>query len=213
MTFVIVTIALSLISCNDMNTSVEFALDDTSKYVEFRTEITDSQYNNIVETICSSVTRSRRSTFQEISEEEAKQALTPFVNDGRVIKNQMLINQCDLQLSEAEVYTLNQMTDDQLAELSFTMHSLSSNYTNLVSDDYIDCLEYAIGITDFKQLVKSGIGFTGIKELTKGTEILMTATTAKQIIKGLAKRAWGYASVAIMIYDFSDCLKSKQKKK
>ena len=103
-----------------------------------------------------------------------------------------------------------------LAELSFTLSSAyndAATTESVTSEDIYDCLKYALGIDCILELFAMDANQTAIGLYINGTKQLMTAKTAKQIIKVIGTRSLGVAWVAIAVYDFADCIKNKKEEK
>lgn len=138
--------------------------------------------------------------------------LQPFIDDGRMIQQQILQDKDKYHLTIDESQAMMRMTDAQLAEMSFT---LTTVYNDAVAqgvnqDDIIDCLMHATGVEDIVDLYKLAYEGGSAKLYVTGTKMLMSANTAKKIVTAFAKRTAGIVGVAFMVYDFADCIKSKQ---
>ena len=72
------------------------------------------------------------------------------------------------------------------------------------------CFAHASGIDDVRDIMKMVIEGGAVGAYYTGTKMLMTAKTAKQLVKAFAKRTAGIVSVAWMVYDFGDCINSKK---
>lgn len=116
-------------------------------------------------------------------------------------------------LSSDDVNLLVNMTDDEIAGMAYYVGVLES-YKNdatlnsemqmkYTKDELIDCLSFAIGFS----------AISSIYRYLDGTASLMTAKTAFQIGRGLIGRTLGWVGLAIVTYDYVDCLRSKKKKK
>lgn len=166
--------------------------------------------SNVIRNVINSSTRSLGC---ELTENEAKQILKPLINDGKNIQRQLLDKKNIVGFNTHELDFVKDMTDDQLAELSFTFNCVYKNSMNESqtekSSKVWDCLLYAIGIQGISDLVKDGIEINALCQYYNGTRMLMTAKTARQIICAFAKRTWGLVGIAWMIYDFSDCMNKK----
>lgn len=159
------------------------------------------------------INNSTRSLGCELTENEAKQILKPLINDGKNIQRQLLDKKNIVGFNTHELDFVKDMTDDQLAELSFTFNYLYKDSINESqteeSGKVWECLKYAIGIQGLSDLVKGEIELRGFKRYYNGTKMLMTAKTARQIICAFAKRTLGWVGIAWMIYDFSECMNKK----
>ena len=182
--------------------------------VAITTSITPQEYTDIVGSIDEAIMGSTRSLGQELTDMEARNLLQPFVNDGKQIRNQMITLQRDLELTNDDITLLEGMTDDELAQVSFTLVTICNTGKGITFNDFIDCLKYASGISDVQELMKTlsqgGLSWYGLKGMVQGTKMLLNARTAKQICKIFAKRAVGFVGVAWFAYDLADCLQKKK---
>ena len=205
--------SVSLNSCdNDDN--------DMSQVKEMKTEenayiycgITADEYDAVFNKVRNSINHSTRTLGNELTEAEAQVVLQPFINDGISIQKQIVSNKDELSLTVDDVESLNGMTDDQLAEMSFVLNSMCNEALakNVSFDDVVDCLAHATGIDDVGDLAKTiGEGMGGSNYYT-GTKMLITAKTAKQLVTAFVRRTAGIVGVAWMVYDFGDCINSKK---
>lgn len=197
-------------ACNN-ETTENITTDNTLK-ICVESCLEENEIKNISEKINNNINHSTRSLGNELTENEAKAILHPLIDDGRCIQKQLLIQKKELALTPQEIHLIENMQEDQLAELSFTLNSMYNNavtYQNVKGSDIIDCLLYATGINDISDLLKGGIEIGCVANYYNGTKMLMTAKTARQIITAFAKRTCGWIGVAWMIYDFGDCINKK----
>lgn len=208
----VILFTICITACS--NETTEYITTDQPLTICVESCLTENEINNISEKIDSSIIHSTRSLGNELTENEAKVILYPLIDDGRCIQKQLLSQKNELALTPQDVYLIENMQEDQLAELSFTFHSIYNNAVTsqeVKGSDIIDCLLYATGVDDISSLIKDGLGIGCVANYYSGTKMLMTAKNATQIIKGFAKRTLGWVGVAWMIYDFGDCLNKKQK--
>ena len=137
-----------------------------------------------------------------------------MIDDGKFLRDQLVDHQSELSLTPQDVFELENMQDDQLADLSFTFASVynESLKKNVTWEDFIDCLKQASGISDIESLLKNGAELGCVNLYINGTRSLITAATARQIVLAVAKRTFGIVGIAWVIYDFADCMKNKQQK-
>lgn len=201
-------LAVLLTSCSQES----FVNDSNSLEVQINSNLSPKDYTNIIAQINEAVRYPTRSSENELTENEAIPMLQPLVNDGALIRDQLILQKKELTLTTQEVSELERMTDSQLAELSFTIITICNEASakGVTWGDVADCLMQATGITDLSALVK-GCGIGCVSWYAQGTKALMTQTAVKQIIKAFAKRTVGMVGVAWMIYDFADCMNSKKK--
>jgi len=127
-----------------------------------------------------------------LTEGDARDILSPFINDGLQIRDQLL-EYCETAgYAEFDITELRAITEEQWTELSFL---LNTALLQVSSDQIKACLYAAVGVTYVKKLL---VGTTG----------LFTAETVIGILKNVGKRYLGYIGVAIVIIEFLDCIGS-----
>lgn len=205
--FFMVVFTIGVVSCtNDVNE--DFIADENDSSIVFiESSISVNQMDSLSNVIKNVINSSTRSLGCELTENEAKQILKPLINDGKNIQRQLLDKKTIVGFNTHELNFVKDMTDVQLAELSFTFNYVYKNSMN--ESQILECLKYAIGIQGLSDLAKNEIEIYGISQYYNGTRMLMTAKTARQIICAFAKRTLGLVGIAWMIYDFSDCMNKK----
>lgn len=174
--------------------------------------VSEDVYKDATFKIWHAIKYSSRAAGNELTASEATQMLQPFIDDGRMIQQQILQNKDKYHLTIDESQAMMRMTDAQLAEMSFTLTTVYNDaVTQGVSqDNIVDCLLRATGIEDIADLVEFITEGKTARLYFTGTKMLMSANTAKKIVTAFAKRTAGIVGVAFMVYDFADCIKSKQ---
>lgn len=178
--------------------------------------LTSDEYNDVINQITEVVGRVTRSSDLQISDTEAQQLLEPLIVNGTQIQGQFLEFRDSLGLTDEEVEILEGLTESQLAELSFTFSSAyndAATTESVTSEDIYDCLKYALGIDCILEIFAMDEDEIAIGLYINGTKQLMTAKTAKQIIKAIGTRSLGVAWVVWAVYDFADCIKNKKEEK
>lgn len=202
-----VVFTIGVVSCtNDVNED-SIADENDSSIVFIESSISVNQMDSLSNVIKNVINSSTRSLGCELTENEAKQILKPLINDGKNIQRQLLDKKTIVGFNTHELNFVKDMTDVQLAELSFTFNYVYKNSMN--ESQILECLKYAIGIQGLSDLVKGEIELRGFKRYYNGTKMLMTAKTARQIICAFAKRTLGWVGIAWMMYDFSECMNKK----
>ena len=217
-----VVLASSLIGCSviiGMSACSEHETE-TPTVAEKQTEtatvidggVSEDVYKDATFKIWHTIKYSSRAAGNELTASEATQMLQPFIDDGRMIQQQILQNKDKYHLTIDESQAMMRMTDAQLAEMSFTLTTVYNDaVTQGVSqDNIVDCLLRATGIEDIADLVEFITEGKTARLYFTGTKMLMSANTAKKIVTAFAKRTAGIVGVAFMVYDFADCIKSKQ---
>ena len=205
--FFMVVFTIGVVSCtNDVNED-SIADENDSSIVFIESSISVNQMDSLSNVIKNVINSSTRSLGCELTENEAKQILKPLINDGKNIQRQLLDKKTIVGFNTHELNFVKDMTDVQLAELSFTSNYVYKNSMN--ESQILECLKYAIGLQSLSDLIKNGPEIYGLSQYYNGARMLMTAKTARQIICAFAKRTLGWVAIAWMIYDFSDCMNKK----
>ncbi len=174
--------------------------------------VSEDVYKDATFKIWHAIKYSSRAAGNELTASEATQMLQPFIDDGRMIQQQILQNKDKYHLTIDESQAMMRMTDAQLAEMSFTLTTVYNDAVaqGVSQDDIIDCLMHATGVEDIFDLLELVNEGGNLTAYVTGTRLLMTANTARKIVTAFATRTAGIVGVAFMVYDFADCIKSKQ---
>ena len=189
---------------NKESSSIEICVD----------ELTIQECNNVSARISRIINNSTRATGEELTEGEAKIVLQPLTTNGKSLQKQFLLQKDLLELTPEETKDIESMTKEQLTEMAFTFNTIYNNAAStqsISSNDIVDSLMHATGISDVADLIREGFGVSGVRNYYSGTKMLISAKSAKQFIKAFAKRTAGWVGVAWMVYDFGDCISSKSK--
>lgn len=171
--FFMVVFTIGVVSCtNDVNED-SIADENDSSIVFIESSISVNQMDSLSNVIKNVINSSTRSLGCELTENEAKQILKPLINDGKNIQRQLLDKKTIVGFNTHELNFVKDMTDVQLAELSFTFNYVYKNSMN--ESQILECLKYAIGIQGLSDLVKGEIELRGFKRYYNGTKMLMTA--------------------------------------
>ncbi len=132
----------------------------------------------------------------DLRDKEMALIMDPLIQNGEIIHDKMVnfiseTNEFE-QMSKEEKYEILNFDDAELAALSFLM---SYEYQTVSVDGgrIRACLSAALGIA-------------GMKSLFTNTMALGTVETAMGALRIIGKRYLGYIGVALMIYDFADCV-------
>jgi hypothetical protein len=135
------------------------------------------------------------------TEAEVKNIVTPLINNGKEIHNELLLNLKSTQewnsLTNKEKETLINFSDVQLAELSLIFIELQNNITLREEDDWTEvrsCLSGALGLGELYYL------------LVQNPRALATARGTLSLLKHIGGRYLGYIGLGLAIYDFVDCV-------
>lgn len=205
--------SLSFYSCDNSICENDYSDNVLQPTVCINSSLTPDEYNNIVNSISNKIKYSTRSLGYEVTENEAKEILSPLITNGQQIQQQFLEFKDTLELTDEEVLIVENLTEAQLAELSFTLNTIYNDAVeteSISSEDIIECLKYATGIEDLLDFLQAVGEVESIKNIYQGTKMLMTAKTTKQIIRALARRTMGYAAIVWMVYDFGDCINKRK---
>ena len=139
-----------------------------------------------------------RENISENDEEKIKLILQPVLENGKQLHLEMLsflLKNGELDnLTPEDLELISNLTDEQLIELSFVTYNQSVYSTSSIDWPRVrSCASFALGIQ-------------GIKTLYTNTLALGTVETMVGALKLIDKRYLGYVGIALMVYDFMDCL-------
>ncbi len=140
----------------------------------------------------------------DISESQAKEVCTPYLNDGKVLQSQMIKEMKIDGASLEDIQYITSLSEEKLVLLSFVVSNLQ-NYeqsiaTSVSKKQVLDCLWYAIGIG-----ANFGSYINGTKSLANLGEMI-SWRFALQLCRTMALRYIGFIGAAVCIYDFIDCM-------
>ena len=130
--------------------------------------------------------------------------LQPMINDGILIRNQILQGLKNAGKDNGTDYEFfKNMTDTELASLSFLVYNLNVvkaldtgvEAESLTWGKLKSCLEFAFGLEELKKLSLRGV---------------LTATTLRSAIFAIVERYRGYIGIVFIIADFYACFYNKQ---
>jgi hypothetical protein len=132
------------------------------------------------------------------AEAEIREAMLPLIENGEVLHNE-IISQIDfsdpnLELTEEEINHIDNMSEQELAQLSLIFSTAYNN--NIARADYdmvMNCLGAALGINEVYGLINN-------------TAQLATVEGTKKLVKLLIRRYVGWIGVAVAVYSFSNCM-------
>lgn len=159
-------------------------------------------YNEFVLKVNQSI--GTKSTFTAQDELTCREICAPLINDGLMIQ-QDLLKQAQQQHAQEDFEFFQNLTEEQLATLSFVVYEIYTaapnveTTTKLDTEQMITCLEAALGIPAIKELW-SYIVFDGA----------VVGITAKATLKAIGKHYLGWLGLAITVYDFYDCISGWQ---
>lgn len=183
---------LVLSSCdNDEKiTKKESNLDNVMLTYDVNTDLINDIDSKLIECLG---TNTRANTM---TEQQAQEILSPLVQDGCKMRNELVqsAEANEIELSQAEIKALKDMSDQELAEYAYFMQAVTqkefTDYNEMdqagleykyTREDVWDCLKYAVGID-------TRVYFNWYYN---GTKALMSAKTALSIIKPIAQRTAG----------------------
>lgn len=145
-----------------------------------------------------------RAGAMDITEDEAKDILDPFTEEGYNIQQEIedAYESGEIELSQEDYETLTSLEDEELAALALVYY--------LYDEDEIDIdgLEVRITKDRFINCMAVATGLDIAKSLINGTVELMTVRSALAIAKALVKRYYGYIGIALAVIEFIDCVDS-----
>lgn len=158
--------------------------------LELRSNISDSTLTNIRDVISSDI-----ESRGDIDEFNCFNAVAPLIADGENIQAQIL-DQISTEATPEDIDFFKNLSNEDLVALSFIIYTTSQNDTecssrNINTDRLLNCVGVAIG-------------YDAIKKLAVGE--IVTAATIRQALVAIGKRYLGYIGLAIMVYDFVECI-------
>lgn len=202
---------MGMMVCFMASCQTEADVDEpTVKSTEKTVELTSSMSEDDFLTACLAVKSqmgsvSRAAQFTEV---EAKQVMQPFVNDGLQLKKQ-IVEQAELNPSlQVEAVYFKNLSDEDCAALSFVFHSMrdAGMDTEIVTGviDGVQTQTMSVNTERLLHCAAVAVGYDAVKKLGVGG--IVTATTVRQAIIAIGKRYLGYVGLAIMVYDFVECV-------
>ena len=135
------------------------------------------------------------------TEAEVKRIVTPLINNGKEIHNELLINLKSSKewnsLTNKEKETLINFSDVQLAELSLIFIEIQNNIPLKENDNWThirSCLSGDLGLGELYYL------------LIQNPRALATARGTLSLLKHIGGRYLGYIGLGLAIFDFADCI-------
>lgn len=189
-----VVIGLFPISCSSDNSLNE---GNDSKYF-LKSSISADYYSDFIINLNQSL--GTKSTFTAQDEIICKELCAPLLDDGLMIQ-QDLIRQANEQNAIEDVEFFQNLSDEQLATLSFIVYEIyaaipnAEKTTEVTGEQLLTCLEAALGITAIKSLWND-IMFEGA----------VIGVTVKATMKAFGKHYLGWLGIAFTVYDFYDCI-------
>lgn len=189
----VVLLAFFLVSCSDTDRRIPIYPE-----ISLKSEISGQVFTNVSLDLARKINLTRADGSIDLTESEAQTMLEPFIEDGRNLR-QSLLSQIDVLgtksgFASQDIYTIENMTDDELALFSFVIYGINQDFVNsraTLSSRALSCLEVATGISAIR-----GIGVSG----------LVNAKTVTQVLRALGSRYLGYIGVGLMICSFADCV-------
>lgn len=200
--FILCFCSALFISCGNSYDEINDIKYKAEKETTIETRLSSSVVNSVVNNIGILLSQeiSSRAVGGGIvlTEEEAKKQLEPFVEEGKRLRDEILV---DMRANPTAYPTgsgleLMNMTDDQLAEFGFTVYEYETNPKIIMygTNQWTDCILEAFGISK------------NVFKYISNTHKLMTARTGFMIAKAFAKRTLGWIGAAIAIYEYTQCM-------
>lgn len=201
----LVTIATFATSCQ----SEEFNGNEQDDLQVNTTELTSTMSDDEFIAACHTVKSQMgpKSRAVVMTESGAKEIVQPFVEDGILLREQIVKQMETSPNLKEDVLYFKALTEEDCAALSFTYHSMKNAgfeaqfVNNMINkkpcklspeaERFVHCLAVAVGYDTVKKLSVEGI---------------ITATTVRQAIIAIGKRYLGYIGVALVIKEFVECI-------
>lgn len=132
------------------------------------------------------------------AETEIREAMLPLIENGKILHD-LIINEIDfsdpsLELTSEEINHIDNMTEQELVQLSLIFSSAYNNNTTKADIDMVmNCLGAALGINEIYGLINN-------------TAQLATVEGTKKLVKLIIRRYVGWIGVAVAVYSFSNCM-------
>ena len=219
-----ITLALSIISftsCSQDENRNKFITKDGNTLIETHTKeyIIDSINNEINSLFKNSKMRTQKAV-QNMQPAKCEQILSPLTPCGAKMRDDLveLGQMGELNITTEEIEQLKEMDDAELAEFAYYVSAISqapnpekpvdldlndvSRKISYTKQDVLDCISFSTGLS----FISGGYGYV------EGTISLISAKTAWNVARVMISRTLGWVGVAVAIYDFTDCMRSKQKR-
>lgn len=186
-------ISFSFISCAN-----ETEVIDETQTILLKSKISNVVFEDVTKKLFDRFNETRSDGEVNLSEEDALQILSPFVEDGKELHKSLLeqINAAkdNMGLTPDEIKGLTALGEDELALFSFIVYEMEQSEIvsrAAVSSQLISCLAAVTGISSIKAIWVSG---------------LINAKTVTEVLIAQGRRYLGYVGVALMVYSFVDCI-------
>lgn len=199
-------VACLVASCQNEANLDEIMVDLAEEKVELTSTMSQEDFLATcfdIKSKMSSVTRA-----MQMGDAEAQELMQPFVDDGLQLKTQLV---CRAELEpalEVEAAYFETLSDEECAALSFVFHSMqNAGYDIQIVTDVFDGIQTQAMSVDKDRLIHCAavaVGIDSIRQLGVGG--IITATTVRQAIIAIGKRYLGYVGLALLVYDFVECI-------
>lgn len=171
---------------------------------EIALELTSSMTEDDFMTTCDEVKMQVGSLTQasELTDDEAVAILEPLIDDGKQLKEQ-IVNQLEGETSQIDdLEYFKNLSDEECVALSFFFHGIQEELDN--NDEPEGQTASISGGKIFRCSVSAIFGLSIDKLSVRG---VISATTVRQALIAIGKRYFGYIGLAVMIYDFVQCVR------
>lgn len=192
-TYFTLLLMMFFVSCTKDENVIEFKLDLKNKVLTLEEiKLISLKISNLQN--FSKVKNNKYS--YEIIDYEVEELLSPLVENGKLLHEEM-IDYLELtgefqNMSTQEQNEILNLDNSQLAKLSFVM-SASFDERIAIDQEVKACLGVAVGAV-------------GIYDLIVNTAALGTVETTVAALRLIGRRYLGWFGVAMMIYDFYECI-------
>ncbi len=140
-----------------------------------------------------------------ITEAQAKDVCSPYLNDGKKLQSQMLRDMKIEGASVEDIQYVKNLSEEQVAMLSFAISNIqisSQTSTRAVSRNHVlRCIWTAIGIP-----ISIDGYIAGTASLAGIAGEMVSWKFALKLCRTMALRYVGFIGAAVCIYDFMDCM-------
>ncbi|OEK02316.1 hypothetical protein BFP97_12655 [Roseivirga sp. 4D4] len=140
-----------------------------------------------------------------IPESDLEEILNPLIENGEVIHSEMraiiytseVYNELSVPERDALHAEIDELSDDQLAELSFVFnisYYIDQDVNSEIDwDRLISCASAAVGISSIQAIIQNNLGAATIETMIGA-------------LKHVGKRYLGWIGVGLMVYEFINCV-------
>ncbi|MBQ9179110.1 MAG: hypothetical protein IJ140_09060 [Prevotella sp.] len=226
--FVLAISALLFVGCSNTNEDFSDSNQESDRIV--KSKITVADFSAFSTLSYNALGPHKAPGAMNFTEEDAKQLMEPFIEDGKYIKQQLIadVQKFPDEYTSDEKEALMSTTEADMAIVSFALYQMRLAQTettpdildliSITDDEYKTTTDYTPDYDLNKDnlqipwkkfigcLYYVGFGKGAINSIKNGVKGLITAKALIHIIKSTAVRYFGYIGAAIAVCNFLDCM-------